>query len=124
MRILVVDDDVLTGEIVSVVLESYGHEVILAENGVEAVEKLNSYSDIGLIISDMNMPMISGIDLFRELKEQGSAIPFILLTGDEPSAFLSQEPRIDACIVKDFNLKDSLVDAIDKVMAKYGLIPE
>lgn len=120
MHILVVDDDVLSGEIIGVILEGCDHEVILAENGIEAIEQLNSNGDIGLIISDMNMPMVSGIDLFRELREQGNTLPFILLTGDNPSELLSQEPRLDACIMKDSNLKESLLDALEKIMAKYN----
>ena len=84
MRILVVDDDSLAGEMIGAVLEGMGHEAILSEDGVDAADKLNSESDIELIISDMNMPMVSGLDLFRELREQGNTLPFILLTGDAP----------------------------------------
>jgi CheY-like chemotaxis protein len=120
MKILVVDDDAMAGEMTGAVLEGAGHEVVLAEDGIDAATKLNADASIGMVISDMNMPMVSGIDLFRELREQGNALPFILLTGDEPDGLLRQEPRLDACLLKDFTLEDSLPQLVDAVLARYG----
>lgn len=118
MRILVVDDDPLAGEMTGAILEEQGHEVVMAENGVDAVDKLNADSGFGMIISDMNMPMVSGIDLFQELRAQGNALPFILLTGDEPEGLLRQEPRLDACLAKDFSLDESLPRVMSEVLAR------
>jgi CheY-like chemotaxis protein len=120
MRILVVDDDALAGEMIGAVLEEMGHETILAEDGVDAADKLNGEAGIEMIISDMNMPMVSGIDLFRELREQGNTLPFILLTGDAPDGLLASEPRLDACLLKDFNLDETLPQVINEVLARYG----
>jgi CheY-like chemotaxis protein len=120
MKILVVDDDAMAGEMTGAVLEGMGHEVVLAEDGVDAAGKLNADGAIELIVSDMNMPMISGIDLFRELREQGSTLPFILLTGDESDGLLAQEPRLDACLIKDFTLEESLPAIVAEVLARYG----
>ena len=119
MRILVVDDDSLAGEMVGAVLEEMGHEAILSEDGVDAADKLNSESDIEMIISDMNMPMVSGLDLFRELREQGNTLPFILLTGDTPDVLRASEPRLDACLLKDFGLDETLPQVIRDVLARY-----
>jgi CheY-like chemotaxis protein len=118
MRILVVDDDPLAGEMTGAILEEQGHAVVMAENGVEAVDKLNADNGIDMVISDMNMPMVSGIDLFRELREQGSVLPFILLTGDEPAGLLQQEPRLDACLAKDFSLDESLPRVMTEVLTR------
>jgi CheY-like chemotaxis protein len=120
MRILVVDDDSMAGEMTAAVLEGMGHEIVLAEDGVDAAGKLNADPGIGMIVSDMNMPMVSGIDLFRELREQGSDLPFVLLTGDEPDGLLAAEPRLDACLLKDFTLEDSLPQVIDAVLARHA----
>jgi len=120
MRILVVDDDAMAGEITGAILEELGHEVILAEDGMAAASKINADEAIEMIISDMNMPMISGIDLFRELREQGCALPFILLTGDKPEKLLAEEPRLDACVLKDFNLEETLAQAMSDVLLQWG----
>lgn len=118
MRILVVDDDSMAGEMTAAVLEEAGHEVILSEDGVNAAEKLNADGGIEMVISDMNMPMVSGIDLFRELREQNWTKPFILLTGDEPEGLLKQEPRLDGCLLKDFSLEETLPQMMAEVLAR------
>lgn len=118
MKILVVDDDALAGEMTAAVLEEAGYGIVLAENAIEAMEKLNDEAGIALIVSDMNMPMVSGIDLFRDLREQGMDIPFILLTGDAPGPLKAAEPRLDDCLTKDFTLETSLVQSINAVLAR------
>ena len=118
MKILVVDDDAMAGEMTGAVLEGLGHEVILAEDGMDAVSQLNVSADFDLIISDMNMPLVSGIALFRELREQGNNLPFILLTGDEPAPLLAQEPRLDACLLKDFSLEETLPEVMAEVLSR------
>ncbi|GAB3358207.1 MULTISPECIES: response regulator [Giesbergeria] len=112
MQILVVDDDPLAAEMVGAVLQELGHHVLLAENAMEAISQLNEHPSIEMVISDMNMPLISGIDLFRELREQGNALPFILLTGDDPDKLRTIEPRLGACVLKDFHLDSTLPAAM------------
>lgn len=118
MNILVVDDDPLAAAMVAAVLEGLGHSVLQAENAIDAAEQLNAHSNIALVVSDMNMPMVSGIDLFRELRAQGNLLPFILLTGDAPEGLLAQEPRLDACLTKDFSLDEALPQVIAQVLAQ------
>lgn len=117
MKTLVVDDDPLAAAMVAAVLEELGHSVLVAENAIDAAEQLNADSAIGLVVSDMNMPMVSGIDLFRELRAQGNTLPFVLLTGDSPDGLLAQEPRLDACLMKDFSLDEALPQVIAQVLA-------
>ena len=112
MRILIVDDDPMAAEMISSILQELGHSVLLAEDGMDAVGHLNADATIEMVISDMNMPLITGIDLFRELREQGNALPFILLTGDDPAKLLALEPRLGACVMKDFDLDSTLPAAM------------
>jgi CheY-like chemotaxis protein len=116
MDVLVVDDDQLAGEMIAAILEDCGYSVFQAENAVEGMQVLNQQPSIELIISDLNMPLINGIEFYRELSEQGYELPFILLTGDDPEALLAEEPRLNACVMKDFSMQDSLPAAISAVM--------
>lgn len=118
MRILVVDDDAMAGEMTGAVLEELGHEAVLAEDGLDAQQKLADDAAIELVVSDMNMPLCSGIELFRLLREQGSSLPFILLTGDDPEALLAGEPGIDACLMKDANLEETLPAVLGRVVER------
>ena len=55
-----------------------------------------------------------------ELREQGNTLPFILLTGDAPDGLRASEPRLDACLLKDFNLDETLPLVIRDVLTRYG----
>ncbi len=115
MRILVVDDDPLAGAMTSAVLEEDGHDVVFVENGIEATEVVSDDGQLELIVSDMNMPLVSGIDLFQTLREQGCTLPFILLTGDDPAPLLAEEPKLDGCLMKDAMLEENLPAMIKKL---------
>lgn len=117
MRILVVDDDGLAATMTAAVVEAAGHEALLAENAVEALEKLSENADVSLVVSDMNMPLVNGIELFRTLREQGIAVPFLLLTGDDPAAILAREPALDGVLRKDEDIETTLIEAIGGIRA-------
>jgi CheY-like chemotaxis protein len=119
MKILVIDDDPLAAEMSSAILEGEGHTVAIAYEAMEAIRQLDEQGDFEFIISDMNMPMISGIDLFQELRQQGITLPFILLTGDDPAAFIDREPRLDGCLLKDFSLEETLPALMSQVLKRY-----
>lgn len=116
MKILLVDDDAMAAEMTAAILEEAGHVLIMARDAADAVEQFNANPEVDMVISDMNMPLLSGIDLFRQLREQGQNLPFVLLTGDAAGPLLAEEPRLDACLVKDFSLEETLAPAIDAVM--------
>lgn len=116
MKILLVDDDAMAAEMTAAILEEAGHVLVVAQDAADAVRQYDAHPDVDMVVSDMNMPLLSGIDLFRQLREQGQNIPFVLLTGDDAKPLLAQEPRLDACLVKDFSLEETLAPAIDAVM--------
>lgn len=115
--VLLVDDDALAGEMTAALLEMHGFEVHFYENAIDALEQLSDNSQIDIIISDMNMPMISGIELFRMLQEQHNTRPFILLTGDDVGGYLTEEPGLSACITKDASLDETLARTIQQLLA-------
>jgi putative two-component system response regulator len=77
MKILIVDDDEIALAVAKKILENDRHEVLLAENGETALEILRS-KDIQLVISDWNMPKITGIELCRYLR-MSPAIAYIYI---------------------------------------------
>lgn len=118
MRILVVDDDPLAAEMTSAILEDAGYPVVVAENAVAAMEKLAAEPEIRLVVSDMTMPLINGIELFRSLREQSVEIPFIILSGDEPDSLRAQEPACDDFLMKDYSLMATLVESVNKILSR------
>ncbi len=89
-RILIVDDERSIRELLEIVLKKDGFNVTSVRSAVEALTLLKS-SDFDLIISDIKMPDMSGIDLLRQLRETTFGGQFILLT-----AFASAETAIQA----------------------------
>lgn len=118
MHILVVDDDPLAGEMTAALIESQGYETLIAFDAMGAVEQMDAHSDIGLIVSDMHMPLVSGLDLLAMLREQDNDLPFILLTGDVPDIELRQTPGLHACLSKDAELASNLEAAIKHALSK------
>ena len=89
-RILIVDDERSIRELLEIVLKKDGFNVTSVRSAVEALTILKS-SDFDLIISDIKMPDMTGIDLLRQLRETTFGGQFILLT-----AFASAETAIQA----------------------------
>lgn len=116
MTILVVDDDLLAADMTSAILEASGYQTLIAENAIEGMELLNQHSDILLVVSDLNMPLVSGVDFFHELRAQGNQLPFVLLTGDHAGSLLESAPDLDACLTKDFDLTDRLPRVVGKLL--------
>ena len=119
MKILLVDDDPFVGEMLAMVLQECEYEVETAENGVEALAKFTAGADIGLVISDMHMPGMNGLELLAQLRQTGRACPFILLTGDDASGRLL-DPQVDLYLLKDENVQESIVDVVAKLLGSGG----
>ena len=84
MKILVVDDDKEIVELLSIYLKNEGYEPIAAYSGKEAITKLTTTPDIALMILDIMMPNMSGIEVIKEVRKD-SDIPIIIVsakTGD------------------------------------------
>ena len=77
---MIIDDEKLQLTLRTALLESRGHEVVALQDGKEAIETFLRQS-IDLVISDLLMPTITGLDLARQLKSHNPSIPIILLTG-------------------------------------------
>ncbi len=116
MKILVVDDDPLACEMTAALLEFQGYTAIMATDAMDATQQLDSAKDIALIVSDMHMPLINGIELLEMLREQGVTLPFILLTGDTPDTRLTQTLGLSACLQKDAELASTLSKAVTQAL--------
>lgn len=118
VTVLVVDDDAFTAEMTGVMLESAGYDVLIAEGGLEALEMLAEHNTIRMVVSDMLMPFIDGVQLFEELRQQGYTQPFLLLTGEDAEPLRLAHPTMDAILSKDEHLQDSLPKVVGALLVK------
>jgi CheY-like chemotaxis protein len=82
-RVLVVDDEIAIRQLVMRQLESAGHSVMEAADGAAALEQLVG-CDFDLVISDMLMPVMGGLELARQLDERGCQVPVLFISGYAP----------------------------------------
>jgi two-component system chemotaxis response regulator CheY len=77
--ILIVEDDISTRKLYRFVLMQSGYNVLEATDGIEALNYLATHT-CQLVITDMNMPRMSGLELIQAIRASNSVIPVILLT--------------------------------------------
>ena len=85
LRILVAEDNLVNQQVIGGVLRHAGHNVQIANNGEKALDILNEDLDnIDMLIVDMNMPEVSGIDVVKSLRfmDTSASLPVIMLTAD------------------------------------------
>lgn len=113
-RILVVEDEELIREMLSVALEEEGYEVITAIDGRAAVEQLKNCesnsgeSSFDLVVLDLMLPQINGLDICRIIRHQGNSVPILMLSakGSETDRVLGLEVGADDYLTKPFSMRE------------------
>jgi two-component system, chemotaxis family, chemotaxis protein CheY len=117
-NILIVDDSESIRELVSLTLESSGYTVDKGVDGVDALTQLDG-REINLIITDLNMPNMDGIQFIREVraKQNYANIPILLLTTESQQAKKEEAKAAGATgwIVKPF-VQEKLLEVVKKVI--------
>jgi len=93
--IMVAEDDEGIRLVLARVLERHGYTVRTARDGAAALEMLRSWPECDLLITDLVMPRMSGVDLYRALRDEGMDLP-VLLTSGEGSEQVRREEDLSA----------------------------
>jgi DNA-binding response OmpR family regulator len=104
MRILVVDDNRDIVELVQRVLRIEGHEVVIARDGLEALQQ-ELATEPDLVVLDVNLPVFDGWEVCRRIKARRT-VPVLLLTvrSERTDLELSREAGADAHLLKPFDI--------------------
>lgn len=122
-RILIADDTELSRDSIGAVLECFGHEVVEVRNGIECLEALRS-SPCDLLITDIDMPQVNGIEVIFSLKNLLPKLPVIAISGfdrlygREPLS-LAKSAGADEVLHKPFRAQD-LMHSVDRAL---GVVP-
>ena len=118
-KILIVDDSSLIRSVASSAASEAGHEPIVAENGQEGLNMLQTHK-ISLIFSDVNMPVMGGLEMVEKIKQNDEYkyIPVIMLTTESNPSLKAkgQALGVKAWMLKPFNKKKFFM-AVKKLMA-------
>jgi CheY-like chemotaxis protein len=115
-RILFVDDDPLTLETYKAIIGFYGHDVLLASDGDQALQTATKEIP-DMFILDMNMPDIHGFDLLRKLRKipETAEIPAVMVSAS-PDAFADAAIKAGA---QEFRSKPVRPDELLEIIEKY-----
>ena len=108
-KILIIDDEEDVREVLRIHLESANYNVIEAENGEEGIALMKSGANllqVGLIICDIRMPKVNGVEAIDFLKENAPSIPIMVVTGYPDS-------ELAVSLLKK-GVKDYLVKPVEK----------
>jgi two-component system sensor histidine kinase RpfC len=123
-RILVVDDNRVNRMVISRMLEAGGHQVSLASQGEEALDRLDQ-ENFDLVAMDLNMPVMDGIEatkIYRMTSLDRPHLPIVALTADatDYARQRAMDAGMDACLTKPVDAV-ALLDLIDQLVA--GKVP-
>ena len=114
--VLIVEDEIINQEILKEILSSQ-YEVLTADNGIEALHVIeSSVAPISLILLDLNMPLMDGFTLIKELKkdEKSKNIPIIVLTGDKNSELDALTLGAVDFITKPYDVKEIIMARVNR----------
>ncbi len=114
-KALVVDDDPICLLIAGRALKALGYEIAEASNGEEAIQRAG-LDTFDLVLIDIHMPVLNGLEVSHQLRIQGATFPIIGITGDakELEQGTWKESGMDACLPKPFHV-DSFQNALRNV---------
>lgn len=117
-KIMTADDSPSVRQMVSFTLEQAGYEVVEAEDGVDALEKMKG-EQVDMLLTDLNMPNMNGIELIKEVRNlsQYKFMPIVLLTTESAGDKKMEGKKAGATgwIVKPFQ-QDKLLAVVKKVL--------
>ncbi|MBI1362417.1 MAG: response regulator [Proteobacteria bacterium] len=117
--ILTVDDSASIRQMVTFTLKQAGYTVVEADDGSKGLEVAKSVGDIALVLTDLNMPNMNGLELIRNLRQLPAFkfTPILMLTteSDETKKMEGKQAGATGWIVKPFN-PEQLLKVIEKVI--------
>ena len=116
-RVLVVDDEAKMQRVLEIMLKRMGHEVTCANDGQQALQALQA-TLADLVISDLRMPGMSGIELLQSIRAQGNEVPVIIMTAHGTIESAVEAMKLGACdyIVRPFDV-EALELTVNRVLA-------
>jgi two-component system NtrC family response regulator len=120
--ILVVDDEPNYLVVLSELLRDEGFEVFTAPGGAEALDIARN-NDLDMVITDMQMPGMSGMELLTELKKLNDELPVLIITAyaEVHKAVTAMQAGAYSYLAKPFS-NDELIVTINKAVAHYQLV--
>ncbi len=117
-HILIVDDDSTIRNLVQHSLSANGYKVTEPENGDDALALLSEDKSFDMVVTDINMPVTSGIELIEEMGRRGMVLPVFLLSGSVDVKMMSRllKQGFSDFLAKPFKAEE-LIQKINDILA-------
>ncbi|HWA76709.1 MAG TPA: response regulator [Polyangiaceae bacterium] len=117
-KVLIIDDSASVRRQVVTILSQAGFEMLEAVDGLDGAEQIRTTTDLALVICDINMPKLNGLDMLESLTDELAAksLPVVMLTTEgEPAAMArAKKAGVKGWIVKPFK-EPLLIGAVKKL---------
>lgn len=113
-KILICDDEEGIRESLKLILEDH-YELIVTEGGEQCLDCLENADDIGLLLLDIKMPQVNGLEILPQIKEKHPELKVVIVTGYKSVETATEASRLGACgyIVKPFK-SDEILSTVEK----------
>jgi two-component system chemotaxis response regulator CheY len=117
--VLIIDDSETIRLQVKQALATTGFQIIEAVDGLDGLEKLRSTANLDMVLCDVNMPRMNGLEVIAEAHRLGSKVPMVMLTTEGQPSMIKQarESGAKGWIVKPFK-PELLVATVTKLVSK------
>jgi signal transduction histidine kinase len=121
LKLLYVEDDVVVRGSTLLILERFFHDIIIADNGKEGLSKFKDNQDIDIVITDINMPYLNGLEMAKQIKEINSDISIFIFSAHGETDYFTEAIQIgiDGYILKPLDLRqflELLKKSVDKIV--------
>lgn len=116
VSILIAEDDKRYAELFSAMLSKYDLDIVYAKDGLEAVEIIQKHPSLRMVFMDINMPLMNGLDVAKEIRRKNIKLPIVAVT-----AYTNEYKKTDALDIgfNDYIEKPLSRDKISKIFNKY-----
>lgn len=124
--VLYVEDEEDVREFTSKTISTIVNKVIIASNGKEGLEKFKENPDINLILTDINMPKMGGLEMCAEIRKEDDEIPIVITSAHSDPDFLKKsiEVKVNAYAMKPidlYELIESMIKAVEPIFLREEL---
>jgi len=124
LTLLYVEDDASTREASMFLLENFFDTIVIAENGKDGIEKFKE-NNIDIIITDINMPYLNGLEMTAEIKKIDQDSKVIIFSANMEPKYFTESIRlgVDGYLIKPIEIKH-LINILDKIVTSFRLQDE
>ncbi len=113
-KLLFVEDDAMTRELMRDILQEYFLEVIIAQNGKEGLDIFKK-NQVDIVLTDIAMPQMNGIEMIQEIRKSDEDVPIVIFSAHNESQYLFNSIQLSVC---DYLFKPLSSDALEKLLKK------